>query len=239
MSAYRFTSNNGSEGGVSRRTFVKGLAVGGAVAGLGLWRTPALAQGTMTAARTTLSGTEFDLRIGETRMNFTGSPRVAVTVNGSVPAPILRWKEGDTVTLRVAQRARRSDFHSLARNSAAREHGRCSGPELSWDRAPASPTRIVSTCAKAARTGITPLGRSRSRRGLYGPLIIEPRGTRAVHLRPRSRRAALRLDRPRSARSYLLLKKRSDYYNFQQTHARRLRPGRQERRASARHWQIA
>ena len=28
--------------------------------------------------------------------------RVAFTVNGSVPAPTLRWKEGDTVTLRVA-----------------------------------------------------------------------------------------------------------------------------------------
>jgi FtsP/CotA-like multicopper oxidase with cupredoxin domain/YHS domain-containing protein len=51
---------------------------------------------------TTLSGTDFDLRIGETPMNFTGSPKVAITVNGSVPAPLLRWREGDTVTLRVA-----------------------------------------------------------------------------------------------------------------------------------------
>lgn len=50
----------------------------------------------------TLSGTDFDLRIGETSMNFTGQPRTAVTVNGSVPAPTLRWREGDTVTVRVA-----------------------------------------------------------------------------------------------------------------------------------------
>ena len=35
-------------------------------------------------------------------MNFTGRPRVAITVNGSVPAPTLRWNEGDTVTMRVA-----------------------------------------------------------------------------------------------------------------------------------------
>ena len=33
-----------------------------------------------------------DLAIVETLMNFTGSPRMAVTVNGSVPAPTLRWR---------------------------------------------------------------------------------------------------------------------------------------------------
>ena len=102
MSAHRFTPTNGSEGAVSRRTFVKGLAVGGAAAGLGPWRTTALAQGITPAAWTTLSGTQFDLRIGETPMNLTGTPRVAITVNGSVPAPTLRWKEGDTVTMGVA-----------------------------------------------------------------------------------------------------------------------------------------
>jgi hypothetical protein len=52
MSAHRFTSTNGSQGGVSRRTFVKGLAVGGVAAGLGLWRATALAQGITPAAWT-------------------------------------------------------------------------------------------------------------------------------------------------------------------------------------------
>src|SRR5688572_28029738 len=102
MSSQRFSSSAFSDRQVSRRTFVKGLAVGGAAASLGLWRTPALAQGNPPVAWTALSGTAFDLRIGETPMNFTGQPRVAFTVNGSVPAPTLRWKEGDTVTLRVA-----------------------------------------------------------------------------------------------------------------------------------------
>ena len=87
MSSHRFISSNGFERGVSRRTFVKGLAVGGTVAGLGLWRPTAWAQGATPVASTTLSGTEFDLRIGETPMNFTGRPRVALTVNGAVPAP--------------------------------------------------------------------------------------------------------------------------------------------------------
>jgi FtsP/CotA-like multicopper oxidase with cupredoxin domain len=102
MKAQRFSSPGSVDGQISRRTFVKGLAVSGAAAGLGLWGTPALAQGHRPAAWTDLSGTEFHLRIGETPMNFTGNPRSAFTVNGSVPAPTLRWKEGDTVTLRVA-----------------------------------------------------------------------------------------------------------------------------------------
>ena len=85
----------------SRRRFVQGLAAGGAVASLGLWPKPVWAAKS-AGQPVVLSGTHFDLSIGETPMNFTGRTRTAVTVNGSLPAPILRWREGDTVMLRVA-----------------------------------------------------------------------------------------------------------------------------------------
>ena len=49
----------------------------------------------------TLRGTEFDLTIGYQKVNFTGRQRIATTVNQSLPAPVLRWKEGERVTLRV------------------------------------------------------------------------------------------------------------------------------------------
>ncbi len=49
-----------------------------------------------------LSGTEFNLRIGEIEANVTGRSRTALTINDSLPGPLLRWKEGDTVTLNVA-----------------------------------------------------------------------------------------------------------------------------------------
>ena len=74
----------------SRRTFVKGLAAGGAVAGLGLWRTPLRAQAAPRIATPELSGSSFELSIGQTPVNFTGRPRTAYTVNGSLPGPILR-----------------------------------------------------------------------------------------------------------------------------------------------------
>lgn len=49
----------------------------------------------------TLTGTDFDLFIGETPLNITGKTRYAKTINAGLPGPLLRWKEGDTVTLRV------------------------------------------------------------------------------------------------------------------------------------------
>ncbi|SNY15933.1 copper-resistance protein, CopA family [Pseudomonas sp. LAMO17WK12:I6] len=87
----------------SRRTFVKGLAASGLLGGLGLWRAPVWAL-TPPGQINELSGSEFELFIGETPVNFTGSPRTALTINGSLPGPLLRWREGDTVTLRVRNR---------------------------------------------------------------------------------------------------------------------------------------
>ncbi|MCW9059258.1 MAG: copper resistance system multicopper oxidase [Gammaproteobacteria bacterium] len=90
-----------------RRRFLQGLAAGGVMLGLSPWIGPTRAgetAGTRTGTPPVLSGTEFDLVIAETPVNFTGTPRLATTINGSIPAPILRWREGDTVTLRVTNR---------------------------------------------------------------------------------------------------------------------------------------
>ncbi|QIB50044.1 MULTISPECIES: copper resistance system multicopper oxidase [Pseudomonas] len=87
----------------SRRTFVKGLVATSLFGGLGLWRSPVWAV-TSPGQPSVLTGTEFDLFIGETTVNITGAPRTAMTINGTIPGPLLRWREGDTVTLRVANR---------------------------------------------------------------------------------------------------------------------------------------
>lgn len=91
----------------SRRLFVQGLAAGGVVAGIAAVGVPqrALAAATATprlaGAPAVLSDTRLELSIGESLANFTGRTRPAITVNGSLPAPILRWREGQTVDLFV------------------------------------------------------------------------------------------------------------------------------------------
>jgi len=82
----------------SRRRFVQGLAAGGALAGLS---PSALYAALKQQGPQTLHGNSFNLTIAEQVVNFTGSPARATTVNGSLPAPVLRLREGDTVTINV------------------------------------------------------------------------------------------------------------------------------------------
>ena len=101
---------------LSRRRFVQGLAAGGALLGMGV--SPRPSQADVLRARMgpqVLSGTRFDLTYRPTPVNFTGKDRFATAINGSVPAPVLRWKEGDTVTLNVT--------NNLAEDSSIHWHG--------------------------------------------------------------------------------------------------------------------
>jgi CopA family copper-resistance protein len=90
----------------ARRRFVQGLAAGGALAGFSPLVRAALAglQGTQMGSAPVLTGTDIQLTIAETPFNFTGTPGMATTINGSLPGPTLRLREGDTVTLRVTNR---------------------------------------------------------------------------------------------------------------------------------------
>ena len=88
---------------LSRRRFVTGTLGLAACSALPL---PSLAQAPYPTRVPELRGDTFDLRIGRMPVNFTGRDAWAKTVNGSLPAPLLRWREGDTVTLRVANALR-------------------------------------------------------------------------------------------------------------------------------------
>ncbi len=55
------------------------------------------------------------MRIGYQEVNFTGHRRIATAVNGTVPSPVLRWREGDSITLRVT--------NQLAVDSSIHWHG--------------------------------------------------------------------------------------------------------------------
>ncbi len=94
----------------SKRQFVKGLVAGGVLIGSSPFVNQAWARQTSQPLSTVpeLSGPEFDLVIAESVVNLTGVTRTATTINGSLPAPTLRMKEGDTVTIRVTNHLKES-----------------------------------------------------------------------------------------------------------------------------------
>ena len=199
---------------LSRRTFVQGLALSGAAASLGLWSNPAWARGAVQPTATA-SGTEFDLAIGETPMNVTGSPRLAVTVNGSLPAPILRWKEGDTVTVRVANGLR--DEASIHWHGVLLPANMDGVPGLSFHGIHPGETftyrfrvRQAGTYWYHSHSGF------QEQQGLYGPLIIEPREPEPFAF---DREHVVLLSDwtdERPERVFSKLKKQSNYYNTHQ-----------------------
>jgi CopA family copper-resistance protein len=155
-----------------RRRFVQGLALGGVAAGLGLWRGNALAQA--LAPRSELHGNHFELEIGELPVDFTGKRRIATVVNGQLPAPLLRWRQGETVTLRVRNR--------LSVTSSIHWHGIVlpadmdGVPGLSFDGIPAGGEYVYRfTVNQAGTYWYHSHSRFQEQTGLYGPIVVEPR----------------------------------------------------------------
>lgn len=197
---------------MSRRRFVQGLALGGAFAGLGLWRSPAWAL-TRSGQPSVLSGTDFALEIGATPVNYTGATRLATTVNGRIPGPILRWRQGTEVTLRVTNR-----LHVPA---SIHWHGilvpfQMDGvPGISFDGIAPGETFVYRFPVKQSGTyWYHSHSHFQEQTGLYGPLVIEPAGVDPVRT---DRDYVVMLndwtdEDPEAI--FATLKKQSDYYNF-------------------------
>ncbi|WP_312359156.1 copper resistance system multicopper oxidase [Stutzerimonas balearica] len=195
----------------SRRTFVKSLAAGGAVAGLGLWRQPVWAL-TSPGQPTVLSGTEFDLTIDSMSVDFTGKRRTAMAINGSIPGPLLRWREGDTVTLRVRNR--------LPHDTSIHWHGILLPANMDgvpgFSFAGIAPDGMYEYRFKVKQSG-TYWYHSHSafqeQLSVYGPLIIDPEEPEPFSY---DRDYVVFLSDwtdESPARVLAKLKKRSDYYN--------------------------
>src|SRR5260370_26365673 len=84
-----------------RRRFVRDGAAAGALS-LAPW--PLHTALAAPSRAPVLSGTEFALAIEPVPLTIDGRQATATGVNGQVPAPILRWREGDTLTLAVTNR---------------------------------------------------------------------------------------------------------------------------------------
>jgi len=87
----------------TRRRFLQGVAALSLLAGMGClvpayaWQSAESA--TSRSART--SADVIDLLIRKEQIRIAGRDATATTINGSIPGPILRFREGETVTIRV------------------------------------------------------------------------------------------------------------------------------------------
>lgn len=198
--------------GVNRRRFVQGLALGGGLAASGLWPRMTFAQSDL-GGLPQLSGQTFDLTIAPQRVNFTGKARIATLVNGTIPAPILRWREGDSLTLNVTNR--------LDVPTSVHWHGIIlpnpmdGVPGLTYRGIMPGETFIYRFDVKQSgtfwyhsHTG------GQEQTGLYGPLIIEPREKDPYAF---DREYVVMLsdwtdEKPETIISNL--KQQSDYYNY-------------------------
>jgi CopA family copper-resistance protein len=204
---------NADEIYLPRRQFVKGVAMGGALLGLGFSPSHLLATTGPTSDQTILSGKDFNLCLAPQTVNYTGRDRIATVVNGSVPGPVLRWREGDRVTLNVA--------NQLAETSSIHWHGillptEMDGvPEISFKGiGPGETFRYQFDLKQSGTYWYHSHSEFQEQTGLYGPIIVEPQEPEPFSY---DRDYVVMLsdwsdEDPNSI--YAKLKKSSGYYNF-------------------------
>ena len=211
---YRFHSASAAHDR-SRRRFVQGLA-GTALTAVSArhlgWAAAAGSAGAADAGAV-LSGTEFDLEIGALAVNFTGRPGMATAVNGRLPGPLLRWREGDAITLRVSNR--------LSNPSSIHWHGMIlpadmdGVPGLSFNGIGPGETYVYRFRVNQSGTyWYHSHSRFQEQTGLYGPIVIEPRrGER----HPADREHVVLLSEWTDLdpeHIYRTLKRQGNYFNF-------------------------
>lgn len=165
----------------TRRRFAQILAMYGTLGALA----PAAswAQSDLPAARTgtppELRGPQFDLTLAETSVNFDGRTGIATTINGSLPGPTLRMREGETVTIRVTNRLR--EAASIHWHGIILPFQMDGVPGISF--AGIAPGETFTYQFKLEQSG-TYWYHSHSGMqeltGIYGALIVEPRGGETI-----------------------------------------------------------
>lgn len=206
---------------ISRRLLLKRVGALGLLAAvehlLPAW---ALAGPTASAgSQTPLSGDVIDLTISEQLFGVDGRTGTAVTINGTIPGPVIRLKEGQHVTLRVTNR--------LTDSTSIHWHGILLPPDM--DGVPGVsfpgiepgatftyrfPVKQSGTYWFHSHSGLQELS------GMYAPMIIDPIEQEPFQY---EREYVVMLsdwtfDSPEAV--FDNLKKLGGYYNFQRRAAR-------------------
>ena len=166
---------------VTRRNFLYSAGAFGLLAGLDRlappFARPWLRAGDGTAeSERRLGGTprgEFDLTIDETRFGFGGRRATATTINGTIPGPLLRFREGEDVVIRVTNRL--DEDTSIHWHGVLVPNGMDGVPDVNFPGIRPGetftyrfPIRQYGTYWYHSHSGL------QEQTGHYGPLIIDP-----------------------------------------------------------------
>lgn len=157
----------------------------------------------------------YDLSIGRTTINVLGKPSPAVAINGTVPGPTLRFKQGEDLVINVT--------NTLDEDTSIHWHGMIvpssedGVPGLSFDGIKPGTTHTYRFPAQQSGTywyhshsGL------QEQEGVYGAIVIEPTAAEPYDV---DRDYVVMLSEAHPTSPYQMLanlKKQSDYYNYGQ-----------------------
>lgn len=218
---------------LDRRTLIKGAAALTLAHAFPAWARSG--SNGVRLATDTLSGDEIGLTVGESHFATGGRSGHAVTVNGTVPAPLIRLKEGRTVRIAVTNR--------LKQDTSIHWHGllvpfQMDGvPGVSFPGIRPGETFIYEFPIRQAGTyWYHSHSGMQEAMGHYGPIIIDPAGADAVKA---DRDHVILLSDWSPVHPHILLKRLKQmggYYNMQKQTLVGLLNGRDQAAPARRDW---
>ncbi|HEX2858848.1 MAG TPA: copper resistance system multicopper oxidase [Alphaproteobacteria bacterium] len=174
---------------------------------------PLLALGLLLPALSAFADTrEYGLTIARQPVNITGTPMEKVTVNGGIPAPTLRFKEGDEAVIRVT--------NTMKEDSSIHWHGLILPGEM--DGVPTfngfpgiKPGQTFTYRFPLKQTGTYwyhAHSAGQEQDGLYGSIIVDPKGKDPIRADKDYVVVVSDFTPEHSSQVMANLKKSSDYY---------------------------
>ena len=195
---------------MTRRGFVKGVVATTVLASSGM-----LSRFSWAISETSeLSGTEFDLEIAPMPVNFTGRESTATVVNGLLPGPVIRIKEGDSVTIRVTNRL--DEMTTIHWHGIILDAGMDGVPGISFPGIAPGETFVHKFKVVQHGTYWYHAHTLAEQTGIYGALIVEPRDASSEPQVDRDYPVVLSdWTDENPVDVYMNLKKMGGYYNYQ------------------------
>ena len=167
---------------LKRRDFLRAAGLGAASATLpGIfpaWAQPVSAG--LSSPLPTLDGRDIALSVGSVALRVDGKTARGIGINGTVPGPLIRLKEGETVRLRVAN-ALRDQEASIHWHGLLVPFAMDGVPGVSFPGIPAGETFVYEFPIQQSGTyWYHSHSGYQEQDGVYGPIVIEPAGADPV-----------------------------------------------------------